>query len=77
MVNDVDAKLGELSGLSVSSVECDATGGFRIHFGGSYVLAVFPASEKEMEWMLRWKSDGYMALMNGKITDSLPGVAVF
>lgn len=62
--------LDEGRGLSVTAIDADAFGGFRVGFADDYFLAVFPASGREMEWMLRWRVRGYIALMNGAVAES-------
>lgn len=61
------------SNFVVESVEADSVGGFSIIFSGAYCLSVFPASNKEMEWMLRRPPHEYLALMNGELSKSVHG----
>ena len=53
------------AGLGVETVSIDAWGGFRITFVDGYALDVFPASDREMEWMLKNPKWGSLVLMDG------------
>jgi hypothetical protein len=55
-------------GLRVESVEVDAFGGFRIGFGKTGALEVFPASVGQMEWILIPPGGGSLILMHGVVT---------
>jgi hypothetical protein len=55
-------------GLRVESVEADAFGGFRIGFGETCALEVFPASAGQMEWILIPPGGGSLILMHGVVT---------
>jgi hypothetical protein len=80
-----DQKLAELLGelregdiycsndsFVVKSVEVDAAAGFRITFSGGDVFSVFPASNRQMEYLLSRPGEPGLVLMNGELTVTKP-----
>ena len=57
----------------VEHAMADSLGGFQLHLSGGYLLAVFPTSEADMEWLLSDRNGGYLSLMNGKLSDRSKG----
>jgi hypothetical protein len=56
--------------LIVEFVEADKQGGFRLGLSEAYVLEVFPASVRQMEWVLSPPDGGGLILMNGVLNRS-------
>jgi hypothetical protein len=72
-----EARGGEIfntrSDLVVESVEADAVGGFRLGLSGGYVLAAFPGSIAQIEWLLSRRAGGCLELMNGILNETEGG----
>ena len=54
--------------LVVEHATADGLGGFQLHLSGGYLLAVFPTSEADMEWLLSGRNGRHLSLMNGKLS---------
>lgn len=67
----LQALIGD-SGLLVESVEADAIGGFRIGLAGAFIFDLFPASDREMEWIFCDVSSQSLILMKGVLHKSKP-----
>jgi hypothetical protein len=64
-VQVIETLIGTADTLVVS-VDGDAVGGFQVAFASGHVFETFPASDHEMEWLIRADA-GSLVLMNGSL----------